>query len=34
MVQGITVIFSVGFLLINLLVDLVYAWVNPRIQYA
>lgn len=33
MVQGITVVFSVGFLLINLAVDLVYAMVNPRIQY-
>lgn len=33
MVQGITIVFSIGFLLINLLVDLLYAWVNPRIQY-
>jgi len=33
MVQGITVIFSIGFLVINLLVDLVYAIVNPRIEY-
>ena len=33
MVQGITVIFSIGFLLINLLVDLIYVAVNPRIEY-
>lgn len=33
MVQGITVVFSIGFLAINLLVDLIYAMVNPRIQY-
>lgn len=33
MVQGITIVFSIGFLIINILVDLIYATVNPRIQY-
>ena len=33
MVQGLTVVFSLGFLLINLIVDLVYVVINPRIEY-
>jgi ABC-type dipeptide/oligopeptide/nickel transport system permease component len=33
MVQGITIVFSAGFLLINLSIDLIYAVINPRIQY-
>lgn len=34
LVQGITLVYVVGFLLINLLVDLSYAVVDPRIRYA
>jgi ABC-type dipeptide/oligopeptide/nickel transport system permease component len=34
LVQGITLVYVVGFLLVNLLVDLSYAAVDPRIRYA
>lgn len=34
LVQGITVFYVAGFLLINLIVDLSYAGVDPRIRYA
>jgi ABC-type dipeptide/oligopeptide/nickel transport system permease component len=33
MLQSITVVFAAGFLVINLVVDLLYAVVNPRIEY-
>lgn len=33
MIQSLTVIFAAGFLLINLIVDLLYLLVNPRIEY-
>jgi ABC-type dipeptide/oligopeptide/nickel transport system permease component len=32
LVQGIVVIFVLGFLIINLVVDLLYAAINPRLQ--
>lgn len=34
MIQAIVLIFTVGVLIVNLLVDLVYAWLDPRIRYA
>ncbi len=34
LVQGITIFYVIGFLLINLLVDVSYALVDPRIHYA
>ena len=34
LVQGVVLFFTVGFILINLLVDIVYAYVDPRIRYA
>jgi peptide/nickel transport system permease protein len=33
MVQGIILVFSVGFMLVNLLVDLAYSVIDPRIAY-
>jgi peptide/nickel transport system permease protein len=33
MIQSITIVFAAGFLLINLVVDLLYVVVNPRIEY-
>jgi glutathione transport system permease protein len=33
MIQGITIVFAAGFLVINLIVDLLYVLVNPRIEY-
>lgn len=33
MLQSITIVFAAGFLVINLAVDLLYAVVNPRIEY-
>lgn len=33
MIQSITVVFATGFLLINLLIDLLYVLVDPRIEY-
>ncbi|MCC6381431.1 MAG: ABC transporter permease [Dehalococcoidia bacterium] len=32
-VQGVTVVFAAWFLLITLLTDVLYAWVDPRIRY-
>jgi ABC-type dipeptide/oligopeptide/nickel transport system permease component len=32
-VQAIAVIFAIWFLLITLLTDIMYAWVDPRIRY-
>ncbi|MDR7482807.1 MAG: ABC transporter permease [Armatimonadota bacterium] len=34
LVQGVTLVYVVGFLLVNLVVDLSYAAVDPRIRYA
>ncbi|MBI4308529.1 MAG: ABC transporter permease [Chloroflexi bacterium] len=34
LLQGIVVFLSVSYLTINLLVDLLYAWLDPRIRYA
>ncbi len=34
LVQGITVVYVAGFLVINLIVDLSYAGFDPRIRYA
>lgn len=34
LVQGVTLMFVVGFLLINLLVELLYAVINPRLRHA
>ncbi len=34
LVQGIVLVFALAVLTVNLLVDLVYAWVDPRIRYA
>jgi peptide/nickel transport system permease protein len=32
-VQGVVMLFAVSYLLVNLIVDLLYAWLNPRIRY-
>jgi peptide/nickel transport system permease protein len=32
-VQGVVLLLSVAFIVINLLTDLVYAYVDPRIRY-
>jgi len=34
LVQGVTVLFVIGFLLINLVVELLYVLVNPRLRHA
>ncbi|MDN2566520.1 ABC transporter permease [Aquibium sp. A9E412] len=34
LVQGITLVFVVGFLLINLIVEVLYRFINPRLRYA
>ena len=34
LVQGIATLYVIGFLVLNLLVDLSYALVDPRIRYA
>jgi ABC-type dipeptide/oligopeptide/nickel transport system permease component len=33
-VQGIVLVAAFSFMISNLLVDLVYAWLDPRISYA
>jgi peptide/nickel transport system permease protein len=33
-VQGVILFMAVAYVLVNLLVDLSYAWVDPRIRYA
>ncbi|MEZ4869650.1 MAG: ABC transporter permease [Caldilineaceae bacterium] len=33
MVQNLTLIFAVSFVFINLIIDLLYAWIDPRIRY-
>ncbi|MGN1209965.1 MAG: ABC transporter permease subunit, partial [Duodenibacillus sp.] len=32
-IQGCVLLFSLEFIVINLIVDLVYGWVNPSIRY-
>ena len=32
-VQAVTLVFSVGFILLTLIVDIIYAFVDPRIRY-
>ena len=32
-IQGIILIISIGVLIVNLIVDLVYGWLDPRIRY-
>ncbi len=34
LVQGIVIVFTLAVLTVNLLVDMVYGWVDPRIRYA
>ena len=34
LVQGSVLIISVGFILLNLIVDILYAYVDPRIRYS
>jgi ABC-type dipeptide/oligopeptide/nickel transport system permease component len=34
LVQGITILFVVGFLLINLVVEILYVFINPRLRHA
>ena len=33
LISGIILLFSGGLVLINLLIDLTYAWLDPRIRY-
>ncbi|MGI8553556.1 MAG: ABC transporter permease subunit, partial [Dehalococcoidia bacterium] len=32
-IEGFVLLIAVGFLLANLLVDLLYSWLDPRIRY-
>jgi peptide/nickel transport system permease protein len=32
-VQGVVLVFAVAFILVNLVTDLLYAYVDPRIRY-
>ena len=34
MIQAMVLIFTVGVMVVNLMVDLMYAWLDPRIRYA
>jgi ABC-type dipeptide/oligopeptide/nickel transport system permease component len=34
MVQNLTLLFAVTFVFINLIIDLLYAWIDPRIRYS
>jgi ABC-type dipeptide/oligopeptide/nickel transport system permease component len=34
MVQGVVLVIAVSYVVVNLLVDLVYAMLDPRIRYA
>lgn len=34
LVQGVVLVVATGYVLVNILVDLVYAWADPRIRYA
>ena len=33
LVQGVVLLIAVGFIVSNLLVDLLYCWIDPRIRY-
>ena len=33
LVQGVVLLIAIGFILSNLVVDLVYGWLDPRIRY-
>ena len=33
LVQGVVLLIAMGFIVTNLLVDLVYVWLDPRIRY-
>jgi ABC-type dipeptide/oligopeptide/nickel transport system permease component len=33
LVQGVILLISIGFVLSNLVVDVVYRWLDPRIRY-
>ena len=33
LVQGVILLIAIGFVLSNLLVDIVYGWLDPRIRY-
>lgn len=33
-VMSLTLIFAITYVLANLIVDLIYAWLDPRIRYA
>jgi len=33
-VQGVVLLFALTYLLVNLIVDVMYAWLDPRIRYA
>jgi peptide/nickel transport system permease protein len=33
LIQGLMLLVAVGYILINFLVDLVYAWIDPRVAY-
>ena len=32
-IQNMVLIFAFSFILINLIVDLIYSWIDPRIRY-
>jgi len=34
LIQGIVLVITAVFVLVNLLVDLAYAWIDPRVEYA
>ena len=34
LVQGVTLVASLGFVVINLLVDIVHTWLDPRVELA
>jgi ABC-type dipeptide/oligopeptide/nickel transport system permease component len=34
LLQGIVLIFALSYVVVNLVVDLAYAWLDPRITYA
>jgi len=34
LIQGVTLFIAVTFMLVNLVVDVIYAWLDPRISYA
>jgi peptide/nickel transport system permease protein len=34
LVQGVVLVITLGFIVSNLLVDILYGWLDPRIRYA